>query len=917
MLLKLLKGNADKNEFTLSDNSVYVIGRSDKSDIVLKDKRLSREHCKIEIREGVPIIYDMSSSNGTYINKKKSVTAALTDGDKIHIGHTIFKFYKNDISEAPTKVGTKIKKDKRGDNHTSYLQKKRKKRFFKPSRHSLTLDQLRLIIARAIGISGTLSKDAGVGDRILDSAIEVLTERTQLPQIPDNALLTDYVAEWEKYYSVRKISELSLQTAYKSVDRYLKKQLMKCNEEICVYFFYHDSIAKSLKKKEFILDEFITPVIQFLLIHTISVRDSDEAISKLSRILNYLPGDFAAMLHGREFLIPAKNLTNAQVLDIERLDLPGVYIESKAQTSPAEMKAGHKQEFDLYVNKGLILMSEECSHACFLNTSWPEMAAIEKSGKTLLFYPFLSDALNDGRKLFIPHIELDEVMNWEMLFAYIRHVGIINMGSDRYFPKDIIKAIDDKVNKRAGAVKSPLLGLKGTALEALWEKAGELMMGQEKELTYNQIDDLIKSQEIDQAEEFFEETMKEGFIENLNSDEESEASEREKELVESLSQFFENNPGISAEKVLSNRVTDDIKLYIKRDPNEILKDIFSRVKKDARNILANEIIRIDYELEQGAELILTNIKNISLNVSFCKAEKDRVWVETKSGDRGYYILANLKAMDMPNKDINTLPFQYAEAFKENVKSLFSKEPGRLEEILEEKSKNTGFALYIRELIGVEHNILRKDRVLVKRIEKEPTEYIYNGIVEVKSGGKRLYKIALQLPDEKQELFNPEEIDGFEKQSAGTGNEDYAFYRGYRHPDDIKVVIEELLNSKPLRLFRRMEDDENLSLIEREGFTTMKGDGSTASKPVLFDLMPPALDTLGIDEQVYIMIEGFRVYDGSNIAENKLPQDYQLIKQGYDAVFFYKDTRLGSKEQVKVFDGAALKGDTIKRLINLY
>ena len=86
------------------DKAETVIGRDDDCDICLSDESTSRKHTKIvgePGRKSGPYFkaVDLESTNGTYINEKRITEAALSDGDRLHVGHTVFKYSVRDIEE--------------------------------------------------------------------------------------------------------------------------------------------------------------------------------------------------------------------------------------------------------------------------------------------------------------------------------------------------------------------------------------------------------------------------------------------------------------------------------------------------------------------------------------------------------------------------------------------------------------------------------------------------------------------------------------------------------------------------------------------------------------------------------------------------------------------------------------------------
>ena len=68
------------------DEDLVTIGRSKKCTLVLEDKKVSREHCKLERTDGVWTITDCQSGNGTRVNGGKVEAHVLALQDNIRIG---------------------------------------------------------------------------------------------------------------------------------------------------------------------------------------------------------------------------------------------------------------------------------------------------------------------------------------------------------------------------------------------------------------------------------------------------------------------------------------------------------------------------------------------------------------------------------------------------------------------------------------------------------------------------------------------------------------------------------------------------------------------------------------------------------------------------------------------------------------
>lgn len=62
------------------------LGRSPDSDVVLDDRRVSRRHAELRLRLGRHTLYDLGSTNGTFVNGKRVSEVVLSDDDRITLG---------------------------------------------------------------------------------------------------------------------------------------------------------------------------------------------------------------------------------------------------------------------------------------------------------------------------------------------------------------------------------------------------------------------------------------------------------------------------------------------------------------------------------------------------------------------------------------------------------------------------------------------------------------------------------------------------------------------------------------------------------------------------------------------------------------------------------------------------------------
>ena len=76
----------DGREVSLMRN--LTIGQSSRNDVVLRDERVSRRHCVVEVGRGCIRVRDLNSTNGTSVNGLRVSSADLTAGGIITVGRT-------------------------------------------------------------------------------------------------------------------------------------------------------------------------------------------------------------------------------------------------------------------------------------------------------------------------------------------------------------------------------------------------------------------------------------------------------------------------------------------------------------------------------------------------------------------------------------------------------------------------------------------------------------------------------------------------------------------------------------------------------------------------------------------------------------------------------------------------------------
>jgi pSer/pThr/pTyr-binding forkhead associated (FHA) protein len=89
----------NKGEAYVLVGSRIVIGRSEKADIRILDTKASREHAEITKVGSNWVVTDLGSQNGIVVNDKKVTQKQLSEGDKLIVGQTVFKFAKVEVAQ--------------------------------------------------------------------------------------------------------------------------------------------------------------------------------------------------------------------------------------------------------------------------------------------------------------------------------------------------------------------------------------------------------------------------------------------------------------------------------------------------------------------------------------------------------------------------------------------------------------------------------------------------------------------------------------------------------------------------------------------------------------------------------------------------------------------------------------------------
>jgi EAL domain-containing protein (putative c-di-GMP-specific phosphodiesterase class I) len=87
----------------------FTIGRSDAADYIVYSSRVSKKHAAlVRIGDGVAV-HDLASTNGTFVNGRRTSEQVLADGDIIHLAHVEFCFHQHQPRPAPVQAGHPVK----------------------------------------------------------------------------------------------------------------------------------------------------------------------------------------------------------------------------------------------------------------------------------------------------------------------------------------------------------------------------------------------------------------------------------------------------------------------------------------------------------------------------------------------------------------------------------------------------------------------------------------------------------------------------------------------------------------------------------------------------------------------------------------------------------------------------------------
>ncbi len=157
-----------------------VIGRQPGVDVLVRDPRVSRQHCKIVLTDAGPKIVDLDSRNGTFVNDVQTKETFLNDSDLIRVGDTVFRIrYIDRVElERQEELYRKATRDSlTGLHNRQYLLERLSEELARARRHRFPVSFLMIDIDHFKRINDRLGHPAG--DRALSVVAAILRDNVR------------------------------------------------------------------------------------------------------------------------------------------------------------------------------------------------------------------------------------------------------------------------------------------------------------------------------------------------------------------------------------------------------------------------------------------------------------------------------------------------------------------------------------------------------------------------------------------------------------------------------------------------------------------------------------------------------------------------------------------------------------------
>ncbi|MEX2197128.1 MAG: FHA domain-containing protein [Thermoleophilaceae bacterium] len=88
LILEIVEGGEAGRQLPLT--GAVDIGRDPSLQLALEDTQISRRHARVSIQNNQPVVEDLGSTNGTYVNDQPiQAPRALAPGDRVRVGLTV------------------------------------------------------------------------------------------------------------------------------------------------------------------------------------------------------------------------------------------------------------------------------------------------------------------------------------------------------------------------------------------------------------------------------------------------------------------------------------------------------------------------------------------------------------------------------------------------------------------------------------------------------------------------------------------------------------------------------------------------------------------------------------------------------------------------------------------------------------
>ena len=96
----------DGDKFYPLARTVINIGRRLENDLVIDDPRVSRNHAQLRAVQGHYVLFDLSSTAGTFVNGSRVSQTIIYPNDSISLGGVILTFYQDEPPPRPDLLDT-------------------------------------------------------------------------------------------------------------------------------------------------------------------------------------------------------------------------------------------------------------------------------------------------------------------------------------------------------------------------------------------------------------------------------------------------------------------------------------------------------------------------------------------------------------------------------------------------------------------------------------------------------------------------------------------------------------------------------------------------------------------------------------------------------------------------------------------